>query len=296
MKITLKGLVTITIAFLAIPVFSQQQDKGKELQLRWQDGPSDVNLIGQAVLKLPEGYKFLNAEQTKEALRRSGNFPSDNTLGLIVPIKKQAPWFAVLTYHPVGYVKDDDAKNWNAEELLTAVKEGTEHDNKQRKEMGFPPISIVGWEEKPHYDSTTNKVIWAIAAKDNTANASTVVNFNTLSLGRQGYIGMNMVTGLNELAQQKQDVQILLGQLNFVDGKRYADFNSNTDTIAAVGLAALVAGAAAKLGFFGKLGAFLLPIFLVLKKFIVYIVIAIAAIGWALFKKFRGAKAEAPAE
>ena len=47
----------------------------------------------------------------------------------------------------------------------------------------------------------------------------------------------------------------LLGRLEFVSGKRYADFNGKTDHIAEYGLAALVAGVAAKkLGLLALIG------------------------------------------
>mgnify|MGYP002085043192 CR=1 FL=1 len=31
---------------------------------------------------------------------------------------------AILTHHKVGYVKDDDAKTWKADELLQSLKDG----------------------------------------------------------------------------------------------------------------------------------------------------------------------------
>jgi len=48
-----------------------------------------------------------------------------------------------------------------------------------------------------------------------------------------------------------------LGALQFVEGKRYADFNSSTDKVAEYGLAALVLGVGAKkLGMFAVVAAF----------------------------------------
>ena len=32
-------------------------------------------------------------------------------------------WFMVVGYTPAGYIKDDDAKTWNADELLTGLRE-----------------------------------------------------------------------------------------------------------------------------------------------------------------------------
>ena len=52
----------------------------------------------------------------------------------------------------------------------------------------------------------------------------------------------------------------LLASLDFAAGKRYADFNSSTDKVAEYGLAALVAGVAAKkLGLLAVIAGFSSP-------------------------------------
>jgi uncharacterized membrane-anchored protein len=28
------------------------------------------------------------------------------------------PWFVVVSYNPAGYIEDDDAKDWKADEML----------------------------------------------------------------------------------------------------------------------------------------------------------------------------------
>src|SRR5262245_24264666 len=167
-----------------------------------------------------------------------GNFPSGSELGLITSTNKEG-WFVVVRYIDAGYVKDDDAANWNADELFASIKEGTESDNKRREAQGIRPIILIGWEEKPHYAAQAHDVVRAISSK---ADQSTGVNYNTLALGRHGYLSMNMVGELRDLPQMKPHVQTLLTNMNFVEGKRYADFNSATDKVAAVGLAALIAG------------------------------------------------------
>ena len=251
----------------------------------WQPGPASIPLQDQAVLKLPQGYSYLASAQAIDLLRRMGNSPSDNTLGLVISNKDEGKWFLVLSYYPSGYIKDDDAKDWDAGGMLKAMQEGTAADNARRKQMGISEMFLTGWAEKPHYDKTSNKLVWAVSNKTSKAEEGEGVNFNTLSLGRHGYISMNMVTDLGALPQYKPQVQTMLAGLEFVQGKRYAEFNSATDKIAAVGLTALVAGTAAKLGLFSKLGAFLLPILLAAKKFLVAIVIALGALVSRLFKR-----------
>lgn len=280
------------LILLGVFIFSLSSARAEEtpIQLSWQAGPTEVTLSDQATLRLPEGYRFLGPEQTQNVLKQMGNIPSGSELGLIASAINET-WFVVVRYIDAGYVKDDDAANWNADELFASIKEGTESDNTQRETQGFPPLILIGWEEKPHYDVQAHKVVWAISSKGKESDG---VNYNTLGLGRYGYMSMNMVGELRDLPQLKPHVQTLLNNLNFVEGKRYTDFNSATDKVAAVGLAALIAGAAFKSGILAKLWAFIIPLILAGKKLLILIVIGIGAFLRWLKKKPAETPAAAP--
>ncbi len=258
----------------------------------WQVGPVDVKLGDQAVLKLPEGYQSMGPADTQRALREMGNFPSGEELALVASSKATDAenWFVVIRYQDTGYIKDDDAKNWDADALLADIKAGTDEANAKRKELGIPPLIIRGWEQKPTYDQASNKVVWAISAFEEEKGG---VNYNTLALGRHGYLSMNMVGALEELPKLKPHTQNLLANLTFVEGKRYVDFNSATDKVAAVGLAALIAGAAAKTGLLAKLWALIVPIVIAGKKLIVLLVIGVSVIVARIWKRRRGAPSAA---
>jgi uncharacterized membrane-anchored protein len=74
----------------------------------------------------------------------------------------------------------------------------------------------------------------------------------------------------------------LLAAVSFNDGKRYGDFNSSTDKVAAYGIAALVGGLAAKkLGLLAVAAAFF-------AKFAKLIVVGVAALGGGVAKFFKG--------
>ncbi|MEQ1794365.1 MAG: DUF2167 domain-containing protein [Nitrospira sp.] len=250
----------------------------------WQKGPLDAKLGEQATLKLTEDYVFLGPQETQRILKDMGNFPSGEELGLVAGGSGDEDWFMVIRFIDAGYVPDDDAANWNAEEMLASLKEGTEASNAKRREMGIDTLTVRGWEEKPHYDKASNKVVWAISAD---GSHGTSVNYNTLALGRHGYMSMNLVSGLEQLSGLKPHTAALLANLNFVEGKRYADFNSATDKVAAVGLAALVAGAAFKSGLLAKL----LVLIIAFKK---AILIGAAGIGTWAWKVFKGRSSANP--
>jgi uncharacterized membrane-anchored protein len=264
------------------PVSPSMADEGKPAALPWIMGPTDAKLGDQALLKLPKGYQFLGAQETQQLLKQMGNFPSGSELGLITATGEGEEWFMVVRYIDAGYVKDDEAANWDADALMAAIKEGTDEDNERRQAQGFPPLVIRGWEETPHYDKAANKVVWAISAQERD---SVGVNYNTLALGRQGYLSMNMVGSLEHLAVLKPHVGLLLANVEFVEGKRYTDFNSTTDKVAAVGLSALIAGAAVKSGLLAKLWAFIIPLVMAGKKLLMLAVIALGGLAAKYLKK-----------
>jgi uncharacterized membrane-anchored protein len=96
-------------------------------------GPSDVTLIDQAKLKLPANYFFVPKAEAARALRTLGNVVDDTDLiGLVVGERQSDQWIVVIRYIKEGYIRDDDAKNWNADELLKNITEGVEETNKDR--------------------------------------------------------------------------------------------------------------------------------------------------------------------
>src|SRR5262245_61820262 len=248
-----------------------------------KEGPTDVKLLDQATLHLPEGFIFVPKNESMQILKAMGNRPPPDTLGLIFPAAEREGWFMLARYIPSGYIKDDDAKDWNADDLLKSIKAGTEEVNKERKQRGIPEMDILGWVERPTYDAASHRLVWSLSSRDrgSPAGSDEGVNYNTYLLGREGYVSMNLVTDLKDVESQKPAARSLLAALEFDKGKAYGDFNASTDRVAEYGLAALVAGAAAKkLGFFGLLAAFF-------AKFAKVILLGLAAVGGVAMKLFK---------
>ena len=222
-----------------------------------QPGPAEIALGSQARLKLPEGYSFVPPAPANQLMKAMGNGDDPMRLGLILPPDGNS--FVVPRYIDAGYIKDDEAADWNAGELLTSLKQGTDESNIERATRGLPQMDIVGWSQKPTYDKTSHRLVWAIETKDKgVAGDAHGANYNTYVLGREGYLSMNLVSDHNALAENKPFVQTLLTQTSFNSGKTYADFNAGTDKVAEYGIAALVTGVAAKkLGLFAIIAAFL---------------------------------------
>jgi uncharacterized membrane-anchored protein len=244
-------------------------------------GPADVVLRDQAHLKLPEGYVWVPTPAAAQIMRAMGNRTDDTFLGAIFPAD-DADWMAVVKFVKEGYIKDDDAKDWNADDLLKSLKEGTEAANEERAKRGIPAIEVTGWAQKPEYASGTHRLVWsALSKRKGAADDNQGVNYNTYALGRDGYLSLNLITNARDLDKYKPDAAKLLTALQYDDGKKYADFDSSTDKVAAYGLAALVAGVAVK-----KLGLFAI-ILAFAAKFAKLAIVAVGAALWGVAKIFK---------
>jgi uncharacterized membrane-anchored protein len=256
-----------------------------------QAGPRDIVLAGQVTLALPEGYAYVPPAEGARLMRAMGNSAGDSFQGLIVPRSRDDTFsFYELTYEAAGYIKDDDARDWKADELLQQLRDGTAEGNKRRAAMGVGELEVTGWIEQPRYDAGRHQLVWSIGsrAKGAPPGESEGVNYRTLMLGREGYLAMTLVTDRAHLDGLRMGTDALLGKLSFNSGKRYADFNSSTDHVAEFGLAALIAGVAAK-----KLGLLALAVAFVV-KFAKVIVLAVGGFIWAARRKL-GLARKAPA-
>jgi uncharacterized membrane-anchored protein len=254
------------------------------------DGPGDIALADQGTLHLPAGRVWIPQPQAGRLLNAMGNPGQDpRLLGLIFP-KGEGEWFVTLRFEKSGYVKDDDARDWNADDLLKSYRDGTEAANAEREKIGVKPIEIIGWAERPAYDAATHRLVWAMSLRDKGAadDAPQGVNYNTYALGREGYFSLDLITDRATLARDRGAAQALLAALDYQPGKSYADFKAETDHVAEYGLAALVVGVAAK-----KLGLLALG-GLFIAKFFKVILIGLAVLGGGAARIF-GRRKAAPA-
>jgi uncharacterized membrane-anchored protein len=284
------ALLAALPAHAQAPAADRQAAIQAEIQAAYQAGiqagtrgPAKVTLIDQATLSIPADQVFMPKVEATRFLRALGNTVSGDTLqGLVIGLKQEDEWIVVVRYIKEGYIKDDEAKDWKADELLANIKEGTEESNKDRVARGFPEMQVLGWVEKPTYDATTHRLVWSLLSKNKDEPDSAVkgINYNTYALGRDGYFSLNLLTDSNHIGGDKAVARTLLAALAYNSGKAYEDFNPSTDHIAAYGIAALVGGIAAKkLGLFALIGVFVL-------KFAKVIAIGAAALlagAWKLF-------------
>jgi len=248
-------------------------------------GPHKVNLGNQAVLNLPAGFAYIPPKEAAVFMRELGNYVNDDAFyGLV--FNDAISGFVSIEYDNAGYINDDDAKEWDADELLSNLQEGAKEGNKDRSAKGIAPIEVVGWVEKPTYDAASHRLIWSAAIREigtRLPEKEQGVNYNTYLLGREGYLSLNLVTDRSTVENEKPLAKTLLNAVTFNDGKKYSDFNASTDKIAEYGLAALIGGIAAKkLGLLAIIGVTLLKFW---KLGLLALAAASVAVKKVLFRK-----------
>jgi len=240
-------------------------------------GPATAMMKNIAEIQVPAGFVFLDGDQTRAMMESYGEPVSGQEVGMMIPTNSD--WSVFFDYADVGYVKDEDKDELNADKLLQSIKAGNEAGNKERRRNGVPPLKLIGWEQEPRYDEATHNLEWAIRFE---SEGQPLLNYNTRLLGRKGYMSVILVVDPKALPATLPEFRQLLAGYRFQSGESYAEYRPG-DKVAKYGLAALVVGGAAvgatKLGLF----AWLLP---VLKKVWYLIVAAIAAVGNFLKRLF----------
>lgn len=227
----------LLISLCSGAVYGQTQDSAFE-RVKWQQGPSVGSLGDLAEVKIPGGYVFAGAADTKLLMEAMRNPVSNRELGFVAPAKLE--WFVVFEYDDVGYIRDDEKSSLDSDAMLESLKAGTEASNKERQRRGWPTLRIVGWEQKPHYDEATHNLEWAIRGE---SEGGLLVNYNTRVLGRGGVMRVTLVTDPATLSATLPKFKTVLAGFDFQQGQKYAEFRQG-DKIAQYGLSALVVGGA----------------------------------------------------
>jgi len=270
---TLLGLVVAFTAYGA----AAQSDSGQIIQelqkLAWQRSPGVGEIGSKATIRIPGGYAFLDEPNTRRFLELMGNPPRDGHY-LIAPASLD--WFAVFSYDPVGYVKDDE--KIDAAALLESLRNGDAPGNDERKRLGMAPVFTDGWQFPPHYDADTKRLEWGMRLRDERGDMH--INYTSRLLGRRGVMSAVLVSSPRTLNEDVKSFDGALAGYRFNAGEQYAEFKSG-DKVAEHGLGALVlGGAAAEAGWIKRFGNLL------------GVVVVAGLIGsWVLLKKCVARKA-----
>lgn len=236
-----------------VDVAAEKADEPKLPEFQWQTGTITVG-ANLATIVLPEGYRFLGTKDARFILEEMwGNPKNPEVLGLMFPPDMgpadEDGWAVTVAFDDCGYVKDDDARSIDYDDLLKSMQEGTRESNKARKKEGYSTVDLLGWAEKPHYDSDKKTLYWAKRLRFEGV-AEPQLNYNLRVLGRRGVLELTPLGAESVLSDIRAATPALLAATTFTEGNRYEDFKEGSgDKIAAYGIAGLLgAGMLAKAG------------------------------------------------
>lgn len=207
--------------------------------VKWLKGPAIANVGNLAEIKVNNGYIFANGNDTRRLLEAMQNITNGDELGLVGT--EDLGYFVVFEFDKIGYVKDDEKANLDADAMLAQMKKGAEQSNKEREKRGWPAMNVVGWEVPPRYNSETQNLEWAVIFASKDGN---IINFNTRYLGRNGVMRVTLVTDPQEFQTNLPKFRALMTGFSYKQGQRYAEYVQG-DQVAKYGLSALIVGGAA---------------------------------------------------
>jgi uncharacterized membrane-anchored protein len=256
-------LAVVSMQLLSFVGFTQMADSIQfkidsiNQSMHYQQGTIELE-SGNASLKVPAGFKFLDRTESRYVLEDLWGNPEDTSiLGMLVPenagVVGPGSWAFTISFDPMGYVKDSDAEDINYDDLLKEQQADAKAANEERMAAGYSTVELVGWASSPYYDKSKKTLHWAKELEFDGDSVHTL-NYNLRILGRKGIFLINAVAGMEDLPQVKSTIEPVLASVSFKDGHRYADYDSNVDEVAAWTVGGLVAGKVlAKAGFFAVL-------------------------------------------
>ena len=278
-------------------VFAQGDQLSPQIRLAFEKiqrtivtKPGLVPLGSLASLDLQPGSCFVPHDTTKEFMNALGNTFSSEVLGMIIPGSKD-DWnldiMIVLESSTSGHILDADANKLDANAILESIRSRTETANVERKNKNQGELKVLGWDEPPYYDQPKRLLVWSINTVDFDNGPS--INYNQNMLGRDTLLRM-VALGSVDNSKIKQFAKSAASNITYNPGKRYEDYQPGVDKVAEYGLAALIAGIAAKkLGFFALILAFLVKGW----KIILFVLVFF---GGTIYKLFGFTKTTTPPE
>lgn len=286
-KNLLYALVSISVLATSLHAQSEEQTPTEQTEaeaawaefmdsLSWQtEGIGDLK--EWSTIDIPEGYRYLNGEDTAKLMEAYGNVPGAYE-GMIAV--DNLDWMVLFQFDESGYVKDDEKDDLNADELLETLQAQQVASNEYRAERNLSPMYLDGWAVPPMYNDYTNNLEWGLLLR--SGDSGQFVNYKTKLLGRRGLMNATLICDFDKLDTVLPTYQNLLLRHYYKQGESYAEYKQG-DKLAEYGLTALIAGGAiygaAKLGFLSTIMVFF-------KKFIKIIVVAFGALVIGIKKFF----------
>lgn len=216
-----------------------------EADLEYKYGFIDI-CDNKAVLKLSEGYRYLEGNNAKNVLEIVWGMQSSKQMaGLILPPGigpfSQDAWGFVVSFDESGHIQDTDSITLNKDILISKLRLDQETENKERQDKGHQTIQIVDWEMAPMYHIKSHTLSWALEY-DFSNEIQHIVIFNIKKLGRTGILTLNAIIGKNVYESSRNSLIDALSFSEFNKDYKYDDFDKNGDPVSKSTLSDIVTG------------------------------------------------------
>lgn len=236
--------LTQALAFCALaagivagPPLASAQSRIEDLQWLEESGTYVLRDSGGSVRIGPD-MALLLGDQARRAEYLSDGVESTATEAILYDINNDVTVY--FEFYPTGYIRDEDWKTIDADQLMREIIQGTEARNDDRARRGRPPLQISGWVTEPYYDARRNTVGMAIAVDSAGERA---INSSVLKLGRFGYERITWVGSTDQYGWSDRLLETVVENHSFDPGYRYKDYQKG-DEEADFGIAGLVTAVA----------------------------------------------------
>lgn len=192
---------------------------------------------GEFNLNVPQSYRFYPAEAALAYLQRNDAAAPNGTLvGLLAStdtnIDQPGAVATVLSYDAIGYVPGETATGLSDSGFLSSVQ-AARSDQGRRFE---------GFAIEPAFDAGPPNLIWAERTGAPGARAGGDFRHEARVLGRNGVVGLTTLGSADQQPRITTAAAAMLGMISFPEGRRYADFQTESDSVSNYTVPALVTG------------------------------------------------------
>ena len=244
----LRSIALVVLASATRPL-GAQVDATLMARVAWTEGPAVGQLADVAQVEVPEVCRFTDAQGAKQFLEATHEVWSGRELGgllcRIAPNGDDA-WFVLFTYNAIGLVRDDEKTSLDPRKLLAGLRRTNDSVNDLRRRQGGEGADIVGWGQRPVYDSVAHSLTWSTRLRDQGPGGAEAVSHAVRLLGRDGDMNIDFaIEAAKDDAVSELSERILRG-FSFLPGHRYADWRAG-DPVSDRGLTTLIVGSSGRI-------------------------------------------------
>jgi uncharacterized membrane-anchored protein len=182
------------------------------------------------LLEVPEGTRFVPAEQTRAFMESVGNPPSHSIVGMIIPqdFYVNPDWAIIIRWDDDGFVDESRFKNLTDQQVVRSIEKTVAAQNKIRQKTGLPALHLKNMLLYPHCDTVNHSAEYALNGTIEGLDKEAVV-FIHYFMGRNGIVSFNFVGTTRPLDAIYPIINPINQHFSYLAGHDYTDFDPAHD-------------------------------------------------------------------